>query len=124
MFHPDILALHAMLSRTHALLTHGWCQHAFARTATGDSTLTSDPLATRWSLVGALWQAVVEAQQPLLFSALVFELRLFLPHAYAPTLQGMIDYNNALMTTQDMVLALVAKARDRNAPDTDEHEHA
>ena len=95
-----------ILTRTHALLTQGWCQHEYACRADGSGVTILSPDAARWSLAGALSMSLHEHQRGMQFPSLMGLLR---PHLPA----GQSDpetWQDLPTTTQADVLALVTRA--------------
>lgn len=99
--------LHAALTRTQAILTHGWCQGDFAQTAEGDWTWTNAPTATRWSLAGALNESLRELHLSIHYSQVMRVLREQLP----PPHRDPEDWQDVPTTTLADVLALVERAK-------------
>lgn len=99
--------LHTALTRTHAILTQGWCQHDYAQTAEGDWTLSDSPTAVRWSLAGALNESLRELQLSIHYSQVMQVLREQLP----PPHRDPEDWQDLPTTTLADVLALVERAK-------------
>ena len=108
----------AFLHETASLVRHGWCAGADARNSLGFATTASDPVATSWSLLGAL-VAVSErpgADMTALGDAL-WGISGVIPD------ESLDDWNNVEGRTQADTLRLLARAerslRDQPPPRPD-----
>lgn len=107
----------AFLHETASLVRRGWCSCADARDSLGFSTTASDPVATSWSLLGAL-VAVSErpgADMKALGDAL-WGISGVIPD------ESLDDWNNVEGRTQADTLRMLAEAesslRDHPPPET------